>query len=132
MKNSKQIDVAEGVFKQHGRKRTRKSDWRAYWIVLTHGATLDARPILTEKHLLSTQAIFEARRTLKLRTTCFIPRECVKNPQRPRSAESEFGLKWQGPEKNRKSSARYGKPKPSSPEPSAHKGIVAVKDAWRD
>ena len=46
MQNSKQFDEAEGVFKRHGRRRTRKSHWRQRWITLSKGARLDRRAIL--------------------------------------------------------------------------------------
>lgn len=82
MKNSKQFDVAEGVFKRYGLRRTRKSDWRKKWLVMADGAT---------------QEFKQLTRGLKMRTQSYVPRVFVKNPQRPRSAESEFGLKFVPP-----------------------------------
>jgi hypothetical protein len=65
---------AEGVFDQpikplRIRKRKQRHKKNQQWIPMTDGAVLDAHPIVTDNHLLSTQAFNEARRTLKMRTT---------------------------------------------------------------
>jgi hypothetical protein len=69
------------------RSRTRKRHWREKWLVMSEGSTIEAR------------GIKQLTRGLKLRTASYVPRVIPKNLQRPRSAESEFGLKWQGPRK---------------------------------
>ena len=70
MQNLQTTNGGEAVSK---RLRTRKSHWRRELKQLTRG--------------------------LKMRTACYVPHVIPKNLQRPRSAESEFGLKWQRPAK---------------------------------
>jgi len=86
MQNSKQFDDAEGVFKRYGRRRTRKSHWRQRWITLTNGTRLDSRTIL------------QTMRGPKLLSAA-MPRVILKEEylQRPRSPESEFGLRFVQP-----------------------------------
>jgi hypothetical protein len=66
------------------RRRTRKSHWRRLWITMTNGATLDRRAI-------------GLRRPKLIATTAYSPAGKLANKftQRPRSAESEFGLKFE-------------------------------------
>jgi hypothetical protein len=71
----------EAVPKRKGR-RMRKREWRKKWLVLSQGATLEAR------------AIEQTMRGPKLLAHA-MPRVIPKNMQPPRSAESECGLKWQ-------------------------------------
>jgi hypothetical protein len=115
MQNSKQFDDAEGVFKQHGRRRTRKSDWRKHWIVLTAGATLEAR------------AIKQTMRSPKLLAHA-MPRVIPKNMQPPRPAESECGLR------QRSTKTPINRPKKRTAKPHMgwdglnHNGIVPVRE----
>ena len=80
---------AEGVFDQAVKplrpKRTRKSHWRRWWIALTNGNTLDSRSI--------------GLRRAKLISTAYKPAGKLADEflQRPRSPESEFGLRFEPP-----------------------------------
>jgi hypothetical protein len=69
-------------------RRRRKSYWRKRWITLTKGTTLDNR------------AIKQTMRCPKLLSGS-MPRVILKEDylQRPRSAESDFGLRFVQPEK---------------------------------
>lgn len=83
-----QITEGEAAPKRKGR-RMRKREWREKWLVMSEGSTLSDR------------AIKQIMRGPKLLSTA-MPRVILKEQylQRPRSAESEFGLKWRGPKKH--------------------------------
>ncbi len=82
---------AEGVFDQQIKplrpRKRRTQRWRRWWIALTKGDTLDTR------------AIKQTMRCPKL-LAASMPRVILQEEflQRPRSAESEFGLRFQPPQ----------------------------------
>jgi hypothetical protein len=76
-------DVGEAVSKP---RRRRKSYWRQRWIALSNGATLDSKTIKS------------TMRGPKLLSTA-MPRVILKEEylQRPRSADSDFGMRFEQP-----------------------------------
>jgi hypothetical protein len=76
-------------------RRTRKRHWRNKWIALTKGTSLDSKAIL---HTMRGPKLLSAA----------MPRVILKEEhlRQPRSAESEFGLKFEPP-KERKELADF-------------------------
>lgn len=81
-----QLQKTDGGEATSKRRRTRKSHWHKKWLVMTNGATLESRTI---RQLMGGPKLVSNA----------MPRVIPKNLQRPRPAESEFGLKFVAPAK---------------------------------